>query len=195
MTFDNADGLPGLVYEDEGNFPDPALTMRTIRVMFDDPKYNYQTVINGTRAEIVAYFTGGPLDRGSYPGEDMQYVRRIEFINYEESQPTIAVMLKQPDKPLNKVVMLRKGLRIVAAAIMDSDKDIWAVPIPGRHHDVIKIMREAGYTGPVGGELQGFLLSNGKFCSRKAALHLAEQNGQLLNGKIIGGTLTSEDLW
>ena len=42
---------------------------------------------------------------------------------------------------------------------------------------------------------QGFLDEKGFYLHRKAALVNAELNGQLKNGKIIGGVLTSEDLW
>lgn len=64
----------------------------------------------------------------------------------------------------------RADLRIVAAAIRDIDGKVWSVPPPGRHHDVIQLMRAEGYTGPVSGEdQQGFLLNDGRFCRRKAA--------------------------
>jgi hypothetical protein len=42
---------------------------------------------------------------------------------------------------------------------------------------------------------QGFLDESGRFLNRKQALVNAELNGQLKNDKIIGGVLTSEDLW
>lgn len=45
------------------------------------------------------------------------------------------------------------------------------------------------------GDDQGFLDANGRYLNRKQALVNAELNGQLKNGKIIGGILTSEDLW
>lgn len=35
---------------------DPHVSMRTITVVFADDKHNFQTMINGTRSEIVTYY-------------------------------------------------------------------------------------------------------------------------------------------
>ena len=80
---------------------------------------------------------------------------------------------------------------------------VWSLPRPYRHHHIIRmIIYLDGQYGE--GELtsvdtsqsdQGFLDSSGRFLNRKQALVNAELNGQLKNGKIIGGILTSEDLW
>jgi hypothetical protein len=43
-------------------------------------------------------------------------------------------------------------------------------------------------------EVQGFLTNKNRFLTRKQALELVRENGQLI-GKLIGGVLTSEDLW
>lgn len=42
--------------------------------------------------------------------------------------------------------------------------------------------------------VQGFLTNKNRFLTRKEALDLVRSNGQLKN-KLIGGVLTSEDLW
>lgn len=98
-------------------------------------------------------------------------------------EPTVSAATEQP-------------LRIEAAAIRDIDGKVWSVPPPGRHPDVIRLMRESGYAGPVSGnDLQGFLLSNGKFCRRIPAMRVARKAGQLKGGKSIASVLTSEDLW
>lgn len=93
--------------------------------------------------------------------------------------------------------MDRKDLRIEAAAIVDINGKMWTLPPPKRHHDIIRLMRESGYDGPVSGEdQQGFLLNNGKFCRRKPALGVADKAGQLKDGKCIHPTLLfSEDMW
>ncbi len=92
--------------------------------------------------------------------------------------------------------MSEEGLYIVRAAIRDDQGGIHSVPIPGRHHDVIRQMREAGYTGPVQGDRQGFLLNTGQFVRRKPAERIARKAGQIKNdGKMISSVLTSEDLW
>ena len=89
-----------------------------------------------------------------------------------------------------------KNLRVEAAAIKDIDGKVWTLPPPNRHHDVIRLMRESGYEGPVSRpDQQGFILNNKIFCRRKPAQSIAENAGQVKNGKIIGYTLTSEDLW
>jgi len=44
------------------------------------------------------------------------------------------------------------------------------------------------------GSTQGFIDNKNKFYTRKEAMELVMQNGQLPN-EIIGGCLTSEDLW
>lgn len=86
-------------------------------------------------------------------------------------------------------------ITIAAAAIRTDDGKIWSLPRPARHHDVIRLIRESGCKLPVGGDRQGFVLSNGKFARRKPALTIAIRSGQFLNGRVIGGVLTSEDLW
>lgn len=43
--------------------------------------------------------------------------------------------------------------------------------------------------------IQGFLTTKNRFLTREEALELVKENGQLPSGKIIGGVLTSEDLW
>lgn len=91
---------------------------------------------------------------------------------------------------------LNSCLSIESAAIRDIDGKVWTLPQPARHHDVIRLMRESGYTGPVSGQdQQGFLLSNGIYCRRKAAYSVAKKSGQLKNGKMIGSQITTEDLW
>lgn len=84
---------------------------------------------------------------------------------------------------------------VVAAAIRTDDGEIWSLSRPARHHDVIRLIRESGCKLPVGGDRQGFLLSNGMFARRKPALTIAIRANQFLNSRVIGGVLTSEDLW
>lgn len=87
-------------------------------------------------------------------------------------------------------------LRIECAAIRDVDGKVWSLPRPARHHDIIKSMREAGYTGPVNDiDQQGFVLSDGRYCPRKPAACVAKAAGQLKNGEMSCSQLLSEDLW
>lgn len=43
--------------------------------------------------------------------------------------------------------------------------------------------------------IQGFLTTKNRFLTRLEAYDLVINNGQLPDGKLIGGILTSEDLW
>lgn len=86
--------------------------------------------------------------------------------------------------------------KIVGAAINHNDSgDIRWLPAPARHHDVIQMLVKEGHPTPIRGT-QGFVLEGGKFVMRRAALHIAEEAGQL-RGKPIapGHGLFSEDVW
>jgi len=89
-------------------------------------------------------------------------------------------------------------LKVVRAAIMISTDygDIpFSMPQPARHHAIIQELRDRGYEGPVQGDRQGFILSDGRFCMRSGAKTAAKRAGQLKGGKTISHLLTSEDLW
>lgn len=64
---------------------DPDIAMRTIKVAFDDAKYDYQTNINGTRGSIVEYFGHNLFNVGVFPDEVMRRPRRLEFIGNDET--------------------------------------------------------------------------------------------------------------
>lgn len=59
-----------------------------------------------------------------------------------------------------------------------------------RHSNVFETMPK----GHISGSIQGFLTTKNRFLTRKEALVLVKENGQLTK-PIIGGELTSEDLW
>ncbi|TAL43350.1 MAG: hypothetical protein EPN91_06590 [Salinibacterium sp.] len=86
------------------------------------------------------------------------------------------------------------ALRVAAAAIRDIDGEVFTVPPPGRHHDVIRMMFEKGRECP-SLDCQGFVLSDGRFASRKAAKVVAEASGQLLPRASRLRELFSEDVW
>ena len=87
-------------------------------------------------------------------------------------------------------------LRIVSAAIIWKDM-IFSMPAPHRHHHILLKMRnEMGLPiESVSWKGQGFLTSEGNFVNRKEAELIAFAAGQMKYSKIIGGILTSEDLW
>ncbi len=72
---------------------------------------------------------------------------------------------------------------------------VYSLPRPNRHHNIIyDLVYVKGFTPPCSGE-QGFIDTMGSFLTRKEALSIAQSAKQIKNGKIIGGELTSEDLW
>lgn len=80
-----------------------------------------------------------------------------------------------------------------AAIVVDGR--VWAVPRPGRHHDVIRWYCER--TGapriPPHSE-QGFLTSTGRFIGRREAFLVALRSGQI-GADEKPRQLHSEDLW
>lgn len=72
------------------------------------------------------------------------------------------------------------------------------VPRPGRHHNIVAMLASRGMEWPIGfesdGYVQGFITESGVFLDRIEAEAYAREHGQL-NGPVIGGELTSEDLW
>lgn len=86
-------------------------------------------------------------------------------------------------------------IEVDKAAIRILGGEIFFVERPGRHHDVIRIIRETGYNGSV--SQQGFLLSDGRFVNRKDALLVAISAGQVEYSKChsAGIGLFSEDIW
>lgn len=81
-------------------------------------------------------------------------------------------------------------------ACLDTEDRVWSLPRPFRHHNVLAVMWFCGAKCAEDNHYsQGFLDTNGRYLPRKAALISAGLNGQILSGKIIGGVLTSEDLW
>lgn len=85
-------------------------------------------------------------------------------------------------------------LEVMAAAIRsEATGEVFSVPKPGRHHDVIALMGDKFNQN----DEQGFLLKDGRFARRKAALSCAIRAGQLPEGggKWPAHGLFSEDLW
>lgn len=86
--------------------------------------------------------------------------------------------------------------RVVAAALLTVDGKIFSVPAPGRHHDVIRHMREQGVSvEAIARSEQGFTTDTYPFIRRQPALRVAERAGQILKAPIHPKMLFSEDLW
>lgn len=82
---------------------------------------------------------------------------------------------------------------IIAAAIRLGDV-IAIVERPGRHHNIIHNLCDAGYPPPVVGQ-QGFINDKGKFLHRNEAMLEAKANNQVLHYTGGSDTLYSEDMW
>lgn len=87
---------------------------------------------------------------------------------------------------------------------------VYSLPAPHRHHHILWILsKRRGNEGApevkdehllvekpeAGMDSQGFLDADGNYLTRPEGLIRAQATGQIKGGKIIGGTLTSEDLW
>lgn len=87
---------------------------------------------------------------------------------------------------------------------------VYSLPAPHRHHHILWILsKRRGNEGAPdvpdehlfvetpspGMDSQGFLDAAGNYLTRKEAEPVAFANGQVKRGKLIGGPLTSEDLW
>lgn len=70
---------------------------------------------------------------------------------------------------------------IKAAAIKTVDGEVWSVPAPGRHHNVIWVLRDFGYSlGRISYGEEGFVTDDDRFVTRAEALAIARANGQLI---------------
>jgi hypothetical protein len=71
---------------------------------------------------------------------------------------------------------------IKAAAIKTVDGEVHWVPAPARHHNVIWLLRDMGYSlGRISHGEEGFVTDTDVFVSRAAALDIARSCNQLLD--------------
>ena len=84
-------------------------------------------------------------------------------------------------------------LTVEAVAIV-VDEEVHSLPKPARHHDVIQKLAAEGRTLSIAGE-QGFLLSDGRFATRRQARVVAQRAKQILPGRMVGSVYTSEWVW
>jgi hypothetical protein len=86
---------------------------------------------------------------------------------------------------------------IARAAIQARDGQVWSVPRPGRHHDVIALMAERPGHDPrdCSPERQGFTTSTGRFVGRVEGMQIAKAAGQVINKPHAPMRLFSEDLF
>jgi hypothetical protein len=71
---------------------DPHIDMRTIRVMFHESKFDYETQINGKRESISNYFRGAPLNLSSDDtNEIIRTARAIKFLPEHKNGQTLVM--------------------------------------------------------------------------------------------------------
>lgn len=89
----------------------------------------------------------------------------------------------------------RDSKEIVAAAISYKG-EIYTLPKPARHHDIIRHICEKTGEESIGENIQGFLDDKGRFASRTAAMFIVKINNQpMREGVIVLRELYSENLW
>ncbi len=93
---------------------------------------------------------------------------------------------------------IRRGLRIVRAAIKTADGVVHSLPAPARHSNLIPwVAHEKGY-GYVCQDQQGFLTSESTWVDREEAMRIARAANQLIprDGRPESAVwLYSEDVW
>jgi hypothetical protein len=82
---------------------------------------------------------------------------------------------------------------IVGVAIV-FENQLYSLPAPNRHHNVIRLIAEENGVGINGPDVQGFVDQSGKFYNRRQAMTLVRTNGQL-KIETTNFELFSEDLW
>lgn len=81
---------------------------------------------------------------------------------------------------------------IVAAAIRING-NVYGLPAPARHHDIIRYLADGRIEPPIRGE-QGFIDDGAGFVGRKEAAVIALEEGQVKQ-LIAPPNLFSEDVW
>jgi len=89
-------------------------------------------------------------------------------------------------------------LTVVRSAILRAPDTIFSLPQPNGCGDVMRMIHEQGLD-PIGPDMtEGFVLSDGTFADRTAALKVALAAGQVERSKLHAGALDillSIDLW
>ena len=84
---------------------------------------------------------------------------------------------------------------MITGVAMIIDARMFFASSPYRHHNLIKMAREDDWGDePIQGT-RGFITDKGKFLNRIEAEQHARKCGQLTKKTIVGGEVTSEDLW
>jgi len=84
----------------------------------------------------------------------------------------------------------------IVAVAYKRDDEVWALPQPARHHNVMQFWRQATGNTYSPYHEQGFLTSKGRFVDRVESRALAIAAGQVVDDDVLHhDQLFSEDLW
>lgn len=96
---------------------------------------------------------------------------------------------------VNFVPEVKSGPTRISVAAIRFAGVIYALPRPGRHHNILRLMKALGVPPLRGKEEQGFLTSEGKFVDRKEGKLIAVARGQLIPRASKTSNLFSECMW
>jgi len=87
-------------------------------------------------------------------------------------------------------------METISQAALFYGGEIYTVPRPGRHCDVIKMMcNDYGLRNMSRPENQGFVTSTGRFVNREEGLKIAQEANQIIKKHPRASELYSEDMW
>ena len=143
--------------------------------------------------------------------EDLGIVLEAFFFHDRHESPRITLRVRdifgtplesEPEEVAEVLEAIATVLRrpghaeTIATAAIRVAGEVWTLPRPARHHVLIQAWVHSHPHGKRKriDEEQGFVTSTGRFVDRAEAERIARTARQLV-GDIIGGELTSEDLW
>lgn len=180
VCIDSPLGVPQSAPGDLSKWGDPVQKTEPVRTYRD----GYKAAIDEA-CKCVALFLGHDQD-----SEDLTLAIKTSVHVEDEIEPAAGTASALPRRqPIER-------LPLTHVACRDTEGRIWSLPRPFRHHHVLAVMRLHETRCAEDNHFsQGFLDANGRYLHRKSAWVNADLNGQIKGGKIIGGVLTSEDLW
>lgn len=94
-------------------------TLNTVKVMFLDKKYNYETDVSAssTLKSTTEYFVGKYFNVGTYPKENMQKCTKIIFYKNPKNQPKTKLNAPMKTKTTTKKKTVR-GLKTVCNRVI-----------------------------------------------------------------------------
>lgn len=122
--------------------------------------------------------------------------RKWRFVFFRPDRVLHALNTVQEDTYILSLGWVKKhDPKIAAAAICGYDGQVYSLPPPNRHHNIISFMHYTlGHPRPIKGP-QGFVLEDGRFVDRIEGKEIAIRHNQILPGEGYRRQLFSEDMW